>query len=99
MVNIIDGIPGSRPNVSGTNSKPRPESSETGARLAPSAGSDEVSLTSSPQLLRELNDAVDVAPGSNESRVNAIRQALSEGYYDIDAGNIADKLLRLDQQL
>lgn len=99
MVNNIDGISGGRPNTINPNSKARPDASDADARTPASGGTDEVSLTSSAQLLKELNEAVAAAPSSNQERIDTIRQALADGLYEINSGNIADKLLSLDEQL
>ena len=114
MVNNIDGISGNRPSITNTGNKSRPEASDgqapaantqSAASTQPAASkptaarTDEVSLTSSAQLLKELNDAVQAAPSNGQERVDSIRQALAEGTYEVDAGSIADKLLSLDQQL
>ena len=99
MVNNIDGISGNRPNTINPNSKARPETSAEQARTPASSRTDEVSLTSSAQLLKELNEAVEAAPSSNQQRIAAIRQALADGLYEVNSGNIADKLLSLDEQL
>ncbi len=60
---------------------------------------DQLSLTSSAQLLKELNDVVAATPEVDSSRVEAIKQAIAEGTYQVDAGRIADQLLKLDDQL
>ena len=66
---------------------------------APAQSSDQLSLTSSAQLLKELNDVVAATPEVDSSRVEAIKQAIAEGTYQVDAGRIADQLLKLDDQL
>ena len=103
MVNNTDGISGNRPNVTGTGSKSRPESGDAASRAPAENNSatrtDEVSLTSSAQLLKELSEAVNAAPSVNQQRIDAIRQSLADGLYEVDAGSIADKLLSLDEQL
>ncbi len=99
MVNNIDGISGNRPNTINPNSKTRPEPGDASSRAPESSRTDEVSLTSSAQLLKELNEAVEAAPSSDQQRIDAIRQALADGRYEVNSGNIADKLLSLDEQL
>jgi len=98
MVNNIDGISGNRPPVTNPGNQSRTESSDASAR-APETRTDEVNLSTSAQVLKELTDAVEASAVNSESRIEAIRQALADGTYQIDARSIADKLLSLDEQL
>ena len=100
MVKEIDGIPGQRPQVTGTQQNTKAERGRLDdARSPSSAHSDQVSLTSSAQLLKELDDAVAASPATDQQRIDAIRQALAEGRYDVNAARIAESLLSLDEQL
>ncbi len=100
MVKEIDGIPGQRPQVTGANHNTKPERGRLDdSSSSSSARSDQVSLTSSAQLLKELDDAVAASPATDQQRIDAIRQALAEGRYDVNAARIAESLLSLDEQL
>jgi len=99
MVNKIDGVSGQRPTVSNPGQNARTERPGSERASGAASGSDQLSLTSSAQLLKELNDVVAATPEVDESRVEAIKQAIAEGTYDVDAGRIADQLLKLEDQL
>jgi negative regulator of flagellin synthesis FlgM len=53
----------------------------------------EVEITPTAQLLATLEQQIAAAPEVNESRIDPIRQALSNGSYQVDAGRVADGLL------
>ncbi len=62
---------------------------------------DEVEITSTAQLLATLEQQIASAPDINQSRVDAIGQALSNGSYPVDASRVADGMLaaqRFDAQ-
>ena len=99
MVNKIDGVSGQRPPAPSPSQSARTERGES-ERAGSSAGAaDQLSLTSSAQLLKELSEAVAASPDVDPSRVEAIRQAIADGTYQVDAQRIADKLLNLEDQL
>jgi len=54
---------------------------------------DEVAITPTAQLLAKLEQQIAGLPDLNQSRVDAIRQALGTGAYRVDAGRVADGLL------
>jgi negative regulator of flagellin synthesis FlgM len=99
MVNKIDGVSGQRPTVPNPGQNARTDRANAERGAAPAHGSDQLSLTTSAQLLKELNEAVAATPEVDSSRVQAIKQAIAEGTYQVDAGRIADQLLKLEDQL
>lgn len=101
MVNKIDGVTGQQPPVPNQGQRVDTEQRNSGDRTSAAAepATDQVSLTSSAQLLKELSEAVNAAPQTDPSRIQALRAAIAEGTYQIEPGRIADKLLELDQQL
>ena len=99
MVNKIDGVSGQRPTVANPGQNARSERVGSERASSPAPTSDQLSLTSSAQLLKELGDLVAAAPEVDASRVEAIRQAIADGSYTVDAGRIADQLLKLEEQL
>ena len=68
------------------------------AEAATVAGSP-VQITDQARQLASLEHTVQSLPVVNESRVAAIRLALDEGRYQVNADRIADKLLRTEQEL
>lgn len=53
----------------------------------------EVEITPTAQLLATLEQQIASTPDINQSRVDPIRQALSNGSYQIDSSRVADGLL------
>jgi negative regulator of flagellin synthesis FlgM len=53
----------------------------------------EVEITPTAQLLATLEQQIAATPDINHSRVDPIRQALSNGSYQVDASRVADGLL------
>jgi negative regulator of flagellin synthesis FlgM len=64
-----------------------------------SQAGDTVTLTNSARSLQKIEEAVAKAPVVNTSKVAAIKQAISSGNYQIDAGRVADKLLQFESGL
>ena len=53
----------------------------------------EVEITPTAQLLANLEQQIAGTPDINQSHVDAIRQALSNGSYQVDSSRVADGLL------
>lgn len=68
----------------------RPQSSPT------VAGADQVTLTSVGQFLAQA--AADPAP-VDQPRVDALRQAIADGTFEVDSQRIATRLLLIDREL
>jgi negative regulator of flagellin synthesis FlgM len=63
------------------------------------AGVSPVRITDSARQLAALEQTLQGSAPVNESRVNAIRLAIDEGRYQVNAEVIADKLLRVEREL
>lgn len=63
------------------------------------AGNSPVRITDQARQLAALEQAVQGAPVVNEARVTAVRLAIEEGRYEVSPDRIADKLLRMEQEL
>ena len=74
------------------------DASATTASTA-SQSSDHVTLTDSARSLQKIEEAIAKAPVVDSAKVAAIKQAVSSGTYQIDAGRVADKLLQYERGL
>ncbi|MEQ1579586.1 MAG: flagellar biosynthesis anti-sigma factor FlgM [Steroidobacteraceae bacterium] len=63
------------------------------------AGADPVQITGSAKQLAALEQALKDQPVIDEARVAALRSAIDGGTYKVDATRVADKLLRMEDQL
>ena len=73
---------------------------DAGARPAPGKGTGSpVHITNQARQLATLEQAVQGAPIVDEARVAGIRHAIETGRYEVSPQRIADKLLRLEQDL
>mgnify|MGYP004721954461 CR=1 FL=1 len=63
------------------------------------ASPDSLRLTGEAAGLQTLQRELSAAPAIDSSRVEAVRAALQDGSYKIDADAIASRMLDLDQQL
>ncbi len=70
----------------------------TGAASSPTADAS-VHITPSARLLASISQAVSNTPEINSSRVAAVQQAIASGQYKIDPERIANRLVRLEQDL
>lgn len=60
------------------------------------AAADSVSLTGNARELQKLAQATGSTPSQDSSRVDRIRQAVSNGSYQVDSKAVAAKLARLE---
>ena len=58
-----------------------------------------VRITDQARQLAALENALNEVPVVNEARVAAIRLAIEQGEYQVNAERIADKLVRMEQEL
>lgn len=103
MANKIDGQ-GFR-SIDATGNSRRPGRTQGTSQSADSqsakgsAPADTVSLTSSAQLLQKLEEILAAAPASDAKRIAALKEAIDSGAYEIDAATIAERLIRMEQDL
>ncbi len=72
----------------------------TAAATGTSSGSgDTISITRSGLLMNQLQEVVQGAPVVDSNRVDAIKDAIASGRYEIDNQKIADKLLQFERSL
>ena len=60
---------------------------------------DTVQLTDTATKLAELQAEVSAASGVDIERVEAIRQQIADGSYEVDPDKIADALMAMEQEL
>lgn len=84
-----------RPTVNVARDETSASQDETGR---PSTA-DTVSLTNAAAQISSLETAIAELPVVDTQRVEAIKQTLADGSYQIDAERIADKLLSLESSL
>lgn len=99
MTNKIGGY-GNRPVQTGagkTVSRDRDASTSQSAEAGKAATP--VRITDQARQLAALERAVQDAPVVNDARVAAVRTAIEEGRYEVVPERIADKLLRMEQDL
>ena len=72
-----------------------PKDASTGSVSA----SDTVELTSNAKLLERLEKSLASLPAVNSDRVAEIKTAIENGDYEIDAGAIADALIRFERSI
>jgi negative regulator of flagellin synthesis FlgM len=65
---------------------------------APQAG-DTVTLTNSARSMQMIESAVANAPVVNSAKVAAMKQAVNSGTYQVNAGQVADKMLQFEREL
>jgi len=101
MTNDITGIHSARTGQAGNrNTKRVGNESDAPARAGDRAntGDDKVSLTSTAARLKDIERrlATDQPPFDAE-RVNRTKQAIANGKYHVDAGRVADKMLKFEK--
>ena len=79
-------------STSGARSLDRQPASATEAK------GDTVELTSGAKLLERLEKSLATLPDIDADRVEAVKTAIANGDYTIDAEKIADALIRLDRE-
>jgi negative regulator of flagellin synthesis FlgM len=101
VTNKIGGY-GNRPVHNGAGksvSRERDAGTSASQSAAGAKAATPVKITDQARQLAALERAVNDAPVVNEARVAAVRQAVEEGHYEVVPERIADKLLRMNQEL
>ena len=100
MTHKIDGgAPIARPSEA--TSRPLPTARASSAeRNAPVAAAESVRLTGEAEGLQALERELGAGPaGIDVARVNALRAAIADGSYRVDAQAVASRMLDLERQL
>ncbi|HEY5803330.1 MAG TPA: flagellar biosynthesis anti-sigma factor FlgM [Lysobacter sp.] len=101
MTNKIDGgLPAARPPEAAVTSATTRASAERNEAIGATTATDSVRLTGEAEGLQALERQLGNGPASIDiARVNAVRSAIADGSYRIDAQAIATRMIDLDQQL
>lgn len=82
----------------GASSTEGSKSADVARSGAAQPGSDTVELTSGAKLLERLDKSLASLPEIDPARVEAVKTAIGNGDYTIDADKIANALIRLDKE-
>ncbi|MDJ0877677.1 MAG: flagellar biosynthesis anti-sigma factor FlgM [Halieaceae bacterium] len=76
----------------------REEEARTAATAPAAGGADSVELTDKARQLQQLEEKLAEFPAVDSQRVDAIRKAIADGSYKIDAELIAERMLSQEAQ-
>lgn len=100
MANKINGIDGRPVQVGGGSPVARVRDSASEGRKADnSATVSNIDVSDTARALAQLEERISGLPVVNETRVDAVRRALDEGRYHVDAQRVADKMMRFEGDL
>ena len=100
MANKISGIDGRPVQVGGGApvSKVR-DTTDGRGKTETSTPVSNIDVSDTARTLAALEEHIGNMPVVNESRVEAVRRALDEGRYHVDAQRVADKMMRFEGDL
>lgn len=97
---IDSGLPVPRPPEAINASVTARAGGERNQPVAATTPADSVRLTGEAEGLQALERQLGAAPaGIDVTRVNAVRAAITDGSYRVDAQQVADRMLALDSAL
>lgn len=100
MTTKIGGYQNRPVQVGGDKATPRTRDGAGGAtETGASTQASPIRITDQARQLAALEQAVQSLPVVNEARVAEIRTAIEEGRYQVAPERIAEKLMRMDQDL
>lgn len=71
--------------------RPRPQSGESGSK--------DVSLSEKSTQLQALESSMKDVPDIDSSKIEAIRQAISDGSFSISSGRVAEKMMAYTREM
>ncbi len=74
-------------------------STAAGVDAGKSGTEDRVSITSTATFLQQVEEQLSKLPDVDDKRVEAIKQAIENGTFEIDANRVAEKLIAFDTAL
>lgn len=90
-------VDGSLPAVTLTGSTAQAPAREKEAPVSAPA-QDSVSLSSASSQMQALETSIKESSGFDVKKVEAIKQAISDGSFKVDANRIADRLIAISQE-
>ncbi len=105
MPNRINGYTATEPlapakgSTSGAQAADKAQSAATAPASPAASTADTVTFTGPALALQKLSEAVASAPVVDTQKVAAVKQAVQNGTYQVDAGRVADKLLQYESGL
>jgi negative regulator of flagellin synthesis FlgM len=98
----INGLPSAAPPPSGDKSRVKSgqqPADTASAQKGNAAQTDTVSLTSEGVHLAEIERALANVPVVDTKRVEEVKQAITDGRYQVDSARVADKMLSFENAL
>ncbi len=84
----------------GSGAEPKSQPTSESSRGSGEAGTDDrVSLTSTATALQQVEEQLAKLPDVDSKRVEAIKQAIENGSFEIDSNQVAEKLVAFDSAL
>lgn len=99
MANKISGIDGRPVQVGGGAPVSRVRDTTDGRKTETTGSQSNVDVSETARTLAALEDKISGLPAVSEARVEAVRRALEEGRYHVDAQRVADKIMRFEGDL
>jgi negative regulator of flagellin synthesis FlgM len=96
--NKINGLE-NRPVQVSSGTAARPVAGRSAAPANATTPVEDLHITDTARTLVSLEQSVKQMPAVDEKKVSLVRDALRDGNYKVDAQRVADKLLRLEQEL
>jgi negative regulator of flagellin synthesis FlgM len=95
----IGGFDSSPVQVSTGRTVKRAGNSDAAVQSSGNASTSDTHITDSARKLAALEQSVRDLPAIDDARVQQVSARIADGSYKIDAGRVADKLLRSEQDL
>jgi negative regulator of flagellin synthesis FlgM len=99
MANKISGIDGRPVQVGGGAPVSRVRNSTDGSKAETTTAPSNIDVSDTARTLAALEDKISGLPVVSDARVEAVRKALDEGRYHVDAQRVADKMMRFEGDL
>jgi len=99
MANKISGIDGRPVQVGGGAPVSRTRDTTDGRKADTTGSASSIDVSDTARTLAALEEKIAGMPVVSDTRVEAVRRALDEGRYHVDAQRVADKMLRFEGDL